>query len=112
MPRRSERHRTFASSQVTSARPKLGCIASRKTSLAPPPTPVLLVKLLPSEKESWWGGREKEPPEEGDRHLGPNLEVREEILGTQVDDEGSDGPWLVEGIVNEETPCGERTERP
>lgn len=92
------------------ARPKLGCIASRKTSLAPPPTPVLLVKLLPSEKESGWGGCEKEPPEDGDRHL--NLEVREEILGTQVDDEGSDGPRLVEGIVDEETPCGERTERP
>lgn len=42
----------------------------------------------------------------------PSLEVREEILGTQVDDEGSDGPRLVEGIVDEETPCGERTERP
>lgn len=35
----------------------------------------------------------------------PNLEVREEILGTQMDDEGSEGPWLVEGIVDEETPC-------
>lgn len=41
-----------------------------------------------------------------------NLEVREEVLGTQMDDEGSDGPRLVEGIVDEETPCGERTERP
>lgn len=39
-----------------------------------------------------------------------NLEVREEVLGTQMDDEGSDGPRLVEGIVDEETPCGERTE--
>lgn len=40
------------------------------------------------------------------------LEVREEVLGTQMDDEGSDGPRLVEGIVDEETPCGERTQRP
>lgn len=39
-----------------------------------------------------------------------NLEVREEVLGTQMDDEGGDGPWLVEGIVDEEAPCGERTE--
>lgn len=22
-----------------------------------------------------------------------------------MDDEGSEGPWLVEGIVDEETPC-------
>lgn len=39
------------------------------------------------------------------------LEVREEVLGPQMDDEGGDGPRLVEGIVDEETPCGERTER-
>lgn len=37
-----------------------------------------------------------------------DLEVGEEVLGTQVDDEGSDGPRLVEGIVDEEAPCGER----
>lgn len=43
---------------------------------------------------------------------GPNLEVGEEVLGTQMDDEGSDGPRLVEGIVDEEPPCGERKEGP
>lgn len=68
--------------------------------------------MLPSGKESGWGGRGKEPPEDGEDIQGPELEVREEILGTQVDDEGRDGPRLVEGIVDEETPCGERTERP
>lgn len=40
-----------------------------------------------------------------------SLEVREEILGTQMDDKRSDGPWLVEGIVNEETACSERKEQ-
>ena len=39
------------------------------------------------------------------------LEVREEILGTQMNDERSDGPWLVEGIVNEETTCSETKNR-
>ncbi|KAF0031375.1 hypothetical protein F2P81_015930 [Scophthalmus maximus] len=39
------------------------------------------------------------------------LEVGEEILGTQMDDEGSDGPRLVEGIVDEKTPCSERKRR-
>lgn len=38
------------------------------------------------------------------------LEVREEILGTKVNDKRSDGPWLVEGIVNEKTTCS-KTER-
>lgn len=42
----------------------------------------------------------------------PNLEVREEILGTQMDDEGSEGPWLVEGIVDEETPCRREDREP
>lgn len=40
-----------------------------------------------------------------------NLEIREEILGTQVDNEGSNGPWLVEGIVNEKTTCSDRKEQ-
>lgn len=35
------------------------------------------------------------------------LEVREEILGTQMNDKRSDGPRLVEGIVNEKTTCSE-----
>lgn len=39
------------------------------------------------------------------------LEVREEILGTQMNDERSDGPWLVEGIVNEKTTCSEMKNR-
>lgn len=72
----------------------------------------MLVELLPSEKESVWGGREKEPPEDGGPPPGPGLEVGEEVLGTQMDDEGSDGPRLVEGIVDEETPCGDRKDRP
>ncbi|TNN40921.1 hypothetical protein EYF80_048913 [Liparis tanakae] len=35
------------------------------------------------------------------------LEVREEILGTQVNDKRSEGPRLVEGVVNEKTTCRE-----
>lgn len=86
----------------------------------------MLGKLLPSEKESGWG--ERSPAEDGgppggrrrkSRRVRPagretreNLEVREEVLGTQVDDEGGEGPRLVEGIVDEEAPCGERTEGP
>ena len=31
------------------------------------------------------------------------LEVREEVLGSQVDDEGGEGPRLVEGVVDEKT---------
>lgn len=66
----------------------------------------------------------RRPPEDGDgnfQRVRPDgrvtrekktLEVREEVLGPQMDDEGGDGPRLVEGIVDEETPCGERTERP
>lgn len=34
------------------------------------------------------------------------LEVREEVLGSQVDDEGGERPWLVEGIVDKEATCG------
>lgn len=33
------------------------------------------------------------------------LEVREEVLGSQVDDEGGERPRLVEGIVDEEATC-------
>lgn len=39
------------------------------------------------------------------------LEVREEILGTQVNDKRSEGPRLVEGIVNEKTTCSEMKDR-
>lgn len=41
----------------------------------------------------------------------PPLEVREEILGTKMNDKRSDGPWLVEGIVNEKTTCSEMKNR-
>lgn len=34
------------------------------------------------------------------------LEVSEEVLGSQVDDEGGESPRLVEGIVNKEATCG------
>lgn len=40
-----------------------------------------------------------------------SLEVREEILGTQMNDKRSDGPRLVEGIVNEKTTCSEMKNR-
>lgn len=36
-----------------------------------------------------------------------HLEVREEILGTQMDDKRSNGPRLVEGIVNEKSSIGQ-----
>lgn len=39
------------------------------------------------------------------------LEVREEILGTQMNDKRSEGPRLVEGIVNEKTTCSEKKNR-
>lgn len=50
-------------------------------------------------------GTKTERPEEN------SLEVREEILGSQVDDEGSQGPRLVEGIVYEESTCRETESR-
>lgn len=34
------------------------------------------------------------------------LEVREEVLRSQVDDEGGERPRLVEGIVDKEATCG------
>lgn len=46
--------------------------------------------------------------ETGESEDPTSLEVREEILGTQMDDKRSDGPRLVEGIVDEETTCSER----
>lgn len=39
------------------------------------------------------------------------LEVREEILRTQVNNKRCDGPWLVKGIVNEKTTYSEEKSR-
>lgn len=39
------------------------------------------------------------------------LEVREEILRTQVNNKGCDGPRLVKGIVNEKTTYSEEKSR-
>lgn len=41
----------------------------------------------------------------------PLLEVREEILRTQMDDERSDGARLVERIVDEQTACSDEDQR-
>ena len=89
-------------------------------SLIPPPSGLIKQKLL-SIRESVSRGQ-KGPPTHRDRKTGGRvrvtresnnllpLEVREEILGAQVDDKWSEGPRLVEGIVNEKSPCRQMKE--
>ncbi|KAG8010644.1 hypothetical protein GBF38_009785, partial [Nibea albiflora] len=55
------------------------------------------------------GGEQRKQREE--LRASRSEEVREEILGTKMNDKRSDGPWLVEGIVNEKTTCSETKNR-